>query len=370
MGYTTTSVHNSDDHVYVDVSFFNDSSVPVPISFNATNTTNILENASEYYFSIIRMTCDISALRIFKLEDNLASVTLSYGGVDEQVFVNQSLIPTYLRNADDVGGIYTYDAFLAAINAAFTSAFNALAISSPGFDPTVAPRLVYDGPNNGLILRTQLEYATDMAYQNIEVYINTNLESYIQGFDGAFNSAATNGKNFQFAINKNISEAETVSTTSPLSLFDPNLPQPVSGTTILKMQQQFQTFYNWYDFRSLIVISNTLPISTQLTENQNQLGLNTQIPIITDFIPTQFGVGSDTLSRLEYLPTAEYRLLDMNSSSPIKTIDFKVLWTSRSNITNGTFTPNVLELAPGQEFTMKILFVKRSKYMGTSFPES
>lgn len=364
MVFTSNIIKESDDHIYVDISFRNDLTVPQAISFNATNVASIVDRASDYYFSVIRMTCDINQLEIMRLQDNTFSVTLSYAGVDEQVFVNAALIPVNQRDATNPSFIYTYPTFITAINQAFANAFAALAISSPGFSPTAPPRLVYQGPNDGLIFKVQLEYDPAVGPNPIEVYMNDALGQLIQRFTGIFQYNATNGKDFKFAIDSNIATVETVSTTAPLSSYDPNLPQPTAGTTILNIQQPFQTFYNWYDFRTLFVSSSSLPISTQITENQNQGGANAQEGIITDFVPIQFGIGSDTLSRLEYLPTAEYRLIDLNSASPIRNIDFRVFYTSR-NVLNadGSYTPIPLQLAPNQEFTIKMLFVKRAKYM-------
>ena len=121
------------------------------------------------------------------------------------------------------------------------------------------------------------------------------------------------------------------------------------------MNQHYPTFYLWYDFSKLVIVSNSLPVNSE-SIGVNQSGVDKKLSILTDFKPGQFGVGDLTESNLVYSPTPQYRLIDMYSNGDIKEIDYSVFWQD----TQGILYP--LLLFPGQSMTLKMLFVRKSLF--------
>ena len=54
-------------------------------------------------------------------------------------------------------------------------------------------------------------------------------------------------------------------------------------------------------------------------------------PTLTDYLPS-FNNFSDARSILTYLPTAQYRLIDLMGTNLIRTIIIKVYWTDFQNV--------------------------------------
>jgi len=135
---------------------------------------------------------------------------------------------------------------------------------------------------------------------------------------------------------------------------------PVAPTyTALQIVQEYSTVSLWTPVTSIVFTSNTLPIVANqvsaplLFFNGKRFqsgGNNSNIAqIITDF------VASDGIYKpnLVYIPSAQYRLVDLVGNSPLYNIDIEVFYKNRV----GEFIP--LRLGSGGTATVKILFTRK-----------
>jgi hypothetical protein len=133
---------------------------------------------------------------------------------------------------------------------------------------------------------------------------------------------------------------------------------PYIGFDMYRMDTEYQQIYKWFDLTSIVFISSLLPVVEEYVPSNGDLGntttntSNTSLGIITDF---QFELNgpNDPRQNILYTPTAEYRLINLVSDTPLTSINIAAFWTDRNNQYYKIF----LNLT-GQA-TIKLLFRKR-----------
>lgn len=325
-----SSLEHQDDNIYYNSTIVNNELRDTAAIFHETRQTSLLDDPAQYYLTIARFTLPVTSLPIFNFLDNTYAVTLSFSGSDFMEFVTYTSLTI---NPFGKQYVFNYQHFIDMINTAFSDAFTALKTAFPGAPPVTAPRMEYNGYTNGVSIEFENAYNPNVASPTIEVYVNDFLYRFFPNIENQFfGYIQPADKNYQILIKDNGNN--------------------VSGG-ITTMSQEYPTFYLWYDFRNILVTSNTLPISSEAIASRDQDGTNRSLSIVTDFIPFQFGIGEQTKTPFVYQPQPQYRLIDLYSHQPIRSIDYQVFWEDKfGNI-------NEFLLNPGQEMTMKMLFVKK-----------
>lgn len=332
MVFTSRSTQN--DHIYYNAIIRNNTNNIKVAKFSETRQTALIDDPSSYYATIARFQVPTTQLPIFNFINGSYSVTLTFNGVPfttDLVFVRRDFA------YPDEQFIFDYQEMIDMINTAFATSFTALKLAFPLAPPTVPPFMLYNGHEVGTSIRFEDQYDPAVASPTIEVYMNSVLFSFFNNYLIDYLSF-TADEAVRFIVKDNGNN--------------------VVGTDRI-MSQTYPTFYNWYDFKSLIITSNSLPIASEAIGAVvgGQSGLNTQLSIITDFVPTQWGT-NDTASKLVYSPEPQYRYLDMYSNQSIRKLDFQILYEDKF----GQIRP--LFLAPGQEASIKMLFVKKDVVLG------
>lgn len=136
---------------------------------------------------------------------------------------------------------------------------------------------------------------------------------------------------------------------------------PKGQTSPYIITQNFTTISLWFALRRIIVTSSTLPITPEVLPagggrtGTSESGIVNYMPVVTDF-----AVALDDANQLQevliYNPTAQYRLVDMTSNSPLNKIDLSFYWEDRFN--------NILpvSLSAYQQASVKLGFFKKSLY--------
>jgi hypothetical protein len=147
------------------------------------------------------------------------------------------------------------------------------------------------------------------------------------------------------------------------------IPKPGSttGETIsidmLHLTQEVTSIAVWNPVASIVFASSLLPIIPTQTsvprnigsKNSNLLsgGNNSNLlPILSDFAIAVDGP-NQYRPMVEYNPGAEYRLIDMNSTTNLNRIDIIVYWKDRA----GNLYP--FQLQPGCAASVKIMFRRK-----------
>jgi len=135
------------------------------------------------------------------------------------------------------------------------------------------------------------------------------------------------------------------------------------GFDSYRMTQDYSTVQQWSPFTNITLLSNSLPFRSEWVsggnttqQRQGQTGVKSQIfrPILTDF-EIDLNTGFETRSFIHYVPTAEYRRIDLIGNTPIINIDIQVFW--KDNYDN--FYP--VMIPAHQEVSIKILFERKKK---------
>jgi hypothetical protein len=136
------------------------------------------------------------------------------------------------------------------------------------------------------------------------------------------------------------------------SKFNSNFENGGAGTglppyDILRMEQPYSTGATLCPIQSLVFNTSLLPILPQLIgvprilkENNSSTGQNDNISNeITDLV-VNVTRGDEYFPAVLYLPTAEYRLIDLNGNAPISAVQISVQWKDIYGIYHDFFLQN------------------------------
>ncbi len=144
---------------------------------------------------------------------------------------------------------------------------------------------------------------------------------------------------------------------------------PPDQTSPYIILEDYTTISLWFDLRRILIFSNTLPITPEVLPGSNNQRTTSTVAItspsnsnVVNYYPiiTDFAVGLENANQLQevlvYNPSAQYRLVDMTSDSPLNKIDLQFFWEDRYN--------NIIPvpLSTYQQASVKLLFTKKSIY--------
>jgi hypothetical protein len=354
-------IQSNDENVYYNVVFEHDDSQgsdPQPFFYNVQKTLPIISKCDDYFVSITRFAIPLN--QIPKLicpivPDSGTSqrtplrIGISVGGVDSSqsvFYVPDNSLPAV--NQNNTNGqiitpyyyIYSYELLLSLINTALQAAFSAS--SSPGGGNS--PFFYYD-PNSGLI---SLVVSAAFVAAGATIFANSDTLKYLSGFRTTFVTFDTaDGHEYEFVLSTLSNYDFYFSTEYP------------TAATYLKFTQEYSTVAQWTSFRSLLLTTNTIPVSNEyIPINGTQNSVSSSIPIISDFIPDIENPG-DLSTIAIYNPTAQYRLVNLIKSTPLQSIDLQIYWQDTSQ----NIYP--LMVGVGQSVSVKIGFFKKSLYQDT-----
>lgn len=149
----------------------------------------------------------------------------------------------------------------------------------------------------------------------------------------------------------------------------PNVDWMINLTfDMLVMKQDYACLYNWVDIQTILFVCQLIPIVDEFVpagvNNPNSTlgtaGLsNPTLQIISDFVP-DVQTGTDINSNIVYFTQGEYRLANLVSDTPLRSIKIQIYYTDRYN----QLFPLYLE--PYGVASCKILFRKKHIKSGLS----
>ncbi len=314
--------------------------------------------------------------------------------------------------------VYSYHHFLTMINTALETAFTALKTAHATAPITAAPYYIYDETTQ--LFSLIVEYSAFVSPGTVSLYVNRYLQKYFNGlhvkniavnapsqkeilyiFEDYGNNYYTSNKLFYNTgtasktgttitgigttftaamvggtIVWTSGESATIATfTSTTSLSAPASQSQNVGsgtytiyypnpTTFMRFTQEYIAIQYWNSFRDIVFLSGSIPIQAEYVPAQRTqslqitIGENNFRPILTDFEPILAAAG-DARSVLQYYPSGPYRLVNLQSNIPLRKLDVDVYWQDQLN----NLYPMYVQ--PGQEATIKFLFVKRDVYRST-----
>jgi hypothetical protein len=137
----------------------------------------------------------------------------------------------------------------------------------------------------------------------------------------------------------------------------------IEERTVILLDQEMTSIALWNPVASIVFASSLLPIVPTQTSAPKDIGSKSYslvsggnnsnlLPVLSDFSIAVDG-SNQYRPMVEYNPGAEYRLIDMNSTTNLNRIDIIVYWKDRS----GGLHP--FQLQPGCAASVKIMFRRK-----------
>lgn len=374
------------EKLYYDVIMSNVSNQnvqPIPAKYSEARNQAYLDNPSEYWLSILKLTADTQSLPVWRCviqpnspDANLSvySITLTYGGQEFQAYLRYesqnkgiftpsppSLNGGLQNNSTYYYDVYNYQYVPFLFNKTFQEAFAGLDALVGGGLPTIHPPVMtYDTTN-----KTAIIFADSSAYNgattagSIGIFFNSSTANLFSSFPLFItNLTSTNGKNFELQT-KLFAETN-------LGQYPPVVP---AGSLLVQytcytLYQEIPTYQQWNPITAIVLTSTSLPVlpnntSGTLTVNDirnatttipvNNSNNTLAIPILTDY-------STEGLYKnfLYYVPTSEYRRLQLYGATPLTSIDLELYWRDRL----GNLNPFLL--SSNTTITIKMLFEKKN----------
>jgi len=379
-------------HQYLDINIVNNDTIgdkqAVKLIFNEIRNSPIIQNPSEYFFTIARFSLETPSLPLMipqvllgQADPNklIYSITLTYNSpvdgitYEKQIYLyyvpqnTVAPVPEAPLYKQDFGAgstyyyIYNFQYFIKIVNTAFATAlgdldalvFGATGAHLPSLNP---PFMEWDTFNNVAILNADIAGFNASLAHPINIFFNTPLFTLFSSFQANYKGYEniTNGKNYQI----------TVEDSNGTNII--NLPT----YNALQMYQDFPTSALWNPVNALVFTTGTIPVNA--SQVSAPLVLNSEIATLTQGgnnanisnTLTDFEVplteGWEYKPNVYYNPTAEYRLVDLLGNTPLNNISIQVFWKdSFANLhpfyLNSGCNANIKIMFRRKEFNMPLL---------------
>lgn len=352
------------DNIYLNVVISNNTSIgngsPIVAKQHITRTQPLINNASNYYLSVIRFTIPLQYVPLFivdivpnqanpNLTPYFMGITIGATNYSEQLIYipTSGDLPVPVQNQQyqvitPYYYVYAYDILLQMANTALAAAY--IAAGSPGGEG--APFFIMNYATRLLSLVTSVQFINAGG----SIFFNYQLIKYFDGFN-------------LYRIGNLINSFSFI-TTYTINNYYPTPGTATGPPQLLQFSENYSNLEYWSSFQKLIITSNLLPVRNEYIPSFDQLtidtvgfqnGVNAQQPIISDFVPN-IEYANDSRTIAYYNPTSQYRLVDLLRDTPIYAFDIAIYWIDRNN--------NVypLKIGFGQEATLKIGFFKKDLY--------
>ena len=322
--------------------------------------------------------------------------------------------PSSITSASDIINeyyyTYTYKPFIDMINTALRTNWNILLtttavgaqIQGAGFTAEHFPYLWWDEESNiatwvalAQVFQTPTAnnptptlFSAVAPFSNtpVQIFFNTelyNLFSSFSAFQNGYGGATPLGLNWRMnmpdtiTVNPYLANVLAVGAVPP-SASMPTFPATGNGVapnpppaqpsqfSLLRVSQEYPTTPLWNPVQAIVFTTSLLPIASSIVSAPVLFGQGQQFTnagnnsgianILTDLeVPTEKGWQTKPL--ISYVPTAEYRLFDLNGNAPLSAIEITVNWKD----TFGRL--NQFRLGAGSNASIKLMF-RRKDFQG------
>lgn len=343
---------HQEENIYYNFSFVNQQDVIVDAIFNDNRNTPILQKPSNFKAAIVRFECSTDDIPMFRtveegyfavslyyFPDNLSSTIELFNGVPTLIFTFSDLI-------DAPQGL----------NAKLLEAFNSLVtqyevIHGPGSwvtdgNPEQAPFVIFNQATNLFVFYND-PASIDSNPDGVQVYLSRELHRL---FEGIPNSIRQNYYGYNNPALQRVTWEKVYYYIQPN---DANVVTLGVGTDpVVAMTQNYQSIEAWWKVKKVVLVSESVGIRSESVATSFSNGNNVVYNILTDFTMELNTTDSSPATQLRYIPSAEYRILDLINDVPLSSINIQVY-------TQDVFgTLRRLRLLPGDSFSGKILFTK------------
>ncbi len=409
----------NDDHIYynIDIRPYENSALGAKVaSFVDNRSDPIIGKPKDYHLSVIRASITALSIPIFIFKTIRNPITGNYSpnnafygftlrdtatGTNFQRFIQ--FVPQYIYFSSNVIQhyyIFSFQHFINMMNSAIALAFTDLKTAIPANPCTQPPYFIYNNTDETIDFICQKQFIGNIRFfwnqESFRFFENYNVTylgfNQVAGCD--IEMVIQNNKNnchCECPIYLTIGTTNGVATITSAGLFSsaldgsivsgPGIPSNAIATfnnvnqmtlsmnatatatitakfencNLLKIIPDYQTTYLWSDVKSIILTSSLLPVKEEFTPSLNEASEDSSQRILTDFEPP-FSIGEQIRGYYQYVPTAEYRRIDLKGINALSNFDLNVFWKSKT----GEIYP--IYLIPGSSpISVKVLFERKLK---------
>lgn len=299
----------------------------------------VLQKPSEWQVGVVRFYIPNTGIPLMIIEDDYYFVTLQY----EDAFVTKPVnwIPITTNPATQ-GFYYNYVDFINSLNLAFQQSFDDLKALKPAIAVSVAPYFNFEATTKLIYFYAENTFYLSTLANPIKIYLSFEFVQIMGTFLNTGIDNLPSPRDIRLLVKDNKDNKSSF-----------------GGLNYYYMYQERETLSAFNILQTIVLKSDTLPISNEFSpglqfNNFNTSGLDVTQRIMTDFEPIQ---ENPTASPYQYFPSGPIRFYDLKSDYPLHTIDLRVFWKSKTGIEYPIYLYN------NETITVKLMFRKKSKYL-------
>lgn len=382
--------------------------VPIFVFLDSTYSVTISYNSNDYKKELIYVPSYTNNINLISPNDRFVYSYNQFidsinNGLGDAMADFTAALPIYNgATTYNAGQAVRYD--LSGVYVAYSCLYDSTTGHQPNlspdyWSPIATPYMEYD-PTSQLIALVASRSYHNLNFEDVDqplkIWFNTALWNFFTNFERIYNGTIPsvynqNGKNYNIII-------------KPTGLNFDIIPAIFEDFGIdvesYKVYQEFVSLYDWNSLRNIVFFTSSIPIrsegipanifapwnssttynsgdrvsfsnSTYSSISSGNVGNQPDIsptywsivsnigsssayqPILTDF---QLSVtnGPEARSYAQYVPTSEYRLIDLTGNTPLNNIDIQVYWQDKYRVLYPLY------INPLDSLDMKILFRKKS----------
>lgn len=346
----------------------------MPLRFSESRQSALVENASDYSLSIVRFQLDTYSLPsyIANIENfpntnpnkMIETVTLEYNGTVVGP-LNLTWIPTNLHvpqpaNLSAVsprqakseyyyGNCFRHycDLVNNALSTLTTELKTAVGVT---LNNLLQPKLIWNDDNQTASVIGQELFYNDERANYVKIYFDRALYARFTSLPALKNFNNTLGRIYRIYMKSDYS--------NKIITLDPLLTSSLQN--FIKTNQEYSTISNWSPLSSICFTTANIPVvPTQLSEPVSysngtyyrNSSSKFQESIITDMATNDMVYKPNLI----YVPSAEYRYIDMVGNNPITDVNINVFWRDKEGILYPFY------LQSGGSCSIKLLFKLKKK---------
>jgi hypothetical protein len=361
------------------------------LNYNVTKTAPVLDDASQYYATVVKFDIPLDALprTICPIIPNQSNpnltplqIGISYGGTNHLqsvIYVPQNMITAIPSQVGSLTQVitpyyfmYSFDQMIEMINTALGNAWAASGLADPTTIIGQAPYFVYNSVTSLFSLIVNNSFNSSDSSTRPQVICNYALFQFLDKFDVEALSPLSINTIFGFVVYGIVNESfaynyygitPPVAATPPFSGIN-----PITEPYFYKITQDSVSVSSWNPIRKILFLSTNMPVNYEVSPGSNiystlnpssgnNNGVFSSLNVLTDFTPQiEYPGDSSSVAYFAASGYGGYRLVDMVTNSPLYNINIKVVWQDIAN--------NIYDVIinPYSQANIKLGFIRKSLY--------
>jgi hypothetical protein len=334
------------DNIYLNVTKSNETNAPIQLNYLETFDRPILDVASNFIFTVVRLKVPSSSIPIFLFEDNSYYVTIEYptGTYFRQVV--QYIPQSNATIQPDNRFIFNYTSFVNMVNQAIENACQAAGIANQD-----TPFITFNPITKLFSIFASTLWVMSLPPNLPKLYFNAKLYNFFSSFQAFQQSYVANPVNDVDYCNFQILFESKGNNWHPAGSFsDPAKPYATVG--LYEMIGEYDILFSWTDAARIILISQSFPNNPENISSRTLSGLTINESILVDF---EIGTLPTFKEYIFFENNYSYPLRWQNllSNNPLRTFGFTAFWQTNDGLKFPLFLNPLYEMSIKMQFTRK-----------------